>query len=175
MFGGYFKHLTFWAFFGCINVVAYLVGTDTIAGSTEEVSFKSLLKWNKTKALIISAKKQKHRKLKRPIKYKNLPDIHLGLLALSRVPRSNISFMIALGWQIKTCIMKSSIELQILYFLAGKINWPKSFFYCNCVLYMHVLTEFRCKHLFQFLWKFLVFWCQLDNCFDDTRGTSLFQ
>ena len=35
---------------------------------------------------------------------------------------------------------------------------------------MHVLTEFRCKHLFRFLWKFSVFWCQLDNCFDGTPG-----
>ena len=25
-----------------------------------------------------------------------------------------------------------------------------------CVLYMHVLTEFRCRHLFRILWKFSV-------------------
>ena len=35
---------------------------------------------------------------------------------------------------------------------------------------MHGLSEFRCKHLFRFLWKFSVFWCQLDNCFHGTLG-----
>ena len=76
--------------------------------------------------------------------------------------------MIDLGWKTKSCITKSSIKLLKLHFLAGKIKLTDFFF--ACVLYMHVLTEFRCKHLFRFLWKFSVFWCQLDNCFDGTPG-----
>ena len=71
--------------------------------------------------------------------------------------------LIDFGWQINTCIMKSSFKLQIFHFPAGKIKLIKKFFFFLRVLYMHVLTEFSANICIDF---FESFRCQLHNCFD---------
>ena len=155
---------TSWAFFGYIDVVAYLVGTDTTDGSALKLSFEGSSWIEQSKGTIISANRQTHRKLKSPISNQDLPDV--DLLALSRVGRSNMYFVNYVGGKIlpstRFCVPCKVLPPTSAHFPIFDLKkWLKTAFITKCLVKCFSLQNFT-ECLLQF------------PCFDVVFSTFFF-